>query len=45
MIIEGILAIYGMYLIRKEKRPEIIALWDRKWNRSKKNPADRFAEN
>lgn len=45
VIIEGILAIYGMYLIRKEKRPEIIALWDRKWNRSKKDPADRFAEN
>ena len=45
VIIEGILAIYGMYLIRKEKRPEIISLWDRKWNRSKKDPADRFAEN
>lgn len=45
MIIEGILAIYGMYLIRKEKRPEIIALWDRKWNRLKKDSEDRSAEN
>ena len=37
IIVEGILAIYAMYLIRKEKRPEIIALWDRKWNRSEKD--------
>ena len=33
MIMGCFLAICGMYLIRKEKRPEIIALWDRKWNR------------
>lgn len=28
-----VLAVYGLYLIRKEKRPEIIALWDKKWNK------------
>lgn len=33
LVVEALLAVYGLYLIRKEKRPEIIELWDRKWNR------------
>ncbi len=33
-IMEGLLAVYGLFLIRKEKRAEILALWDRKWNRA-----------
>ncbi len=33
IIIEGLLEVYGLYLIRKAKRSEIIALWDKKWSR------------
>ena len=33
---ELILAIFGFYLIRKSKRAEILALWDKKWNRDQK---------
>ena len=32
-IILIILAAYGLYLVRKEKRSEIIEFWDRRWNR------------
>ena len=31
------LAIYGFYLIRKSKRTEILALWNRKWNRDQQD--------
>ena len=30
-ICEALLAAYGLYLVRKAKRPEIEALWDEKW--------------
>ncbi len=33
LVCEGALALYGLFLIRKEKRVQIMALWDRKWNR------------
>lgn len=33
-VIEGLLCLYGLYLLRKEKRKEIIGLWDYKWSRS-----------
>ena len=29
---QALLAIWGLYLIRKEKHPEIGALWNDKWN-------------
>lgn len=32
-VIEFILCLYGFYLIRKQKRQEIIDLWDYKWSR------------
>ena len=34
LIIEGGLAMYGFYLIRKSKRAEILAFWDKKWSRT-----------
>ncbi len=33
LVVELGLAIYGFYLVRRSKRPEILALWNRKWNR------------
>ena len=33
-VIEGGLALYGLYLVRKEKHREIMALWNRKWSRT-----------
>ena len=33
-VIEAAMAVFGLYLIRKSKRAEIIELWDRKWSRS-----------
>ena len=35
--IEAIMAICGLYMLRKSKRAEIIELWDRKWSRSSDN--------
>lgn len=30
-VCEAVLAVWGLYLIRKAKHPEIEALWDEKW--------------
>lgn len=32
-VLEGVLCLYGFYLLRKAKRKEIIRLWDYKWSR------------
>ena len=31
VICEALLAVWGLYIVRKEKRPEIEALWNEKW--------------
>ena len=33
VLVEVILLVCGLYMLRKSKRAEIIALWDRKWSR------------
>ncbi len=36
IVIEAALAVWGLYLLRKSKRAEILELWDRKWSRTEK---------
>ena len=32
-VVEGLLFVCGLYMLRKSKRAEIIALWNRRWSR------------
>ena len=32
-VIEGLLLICGLYMLRRSKRAEIMALWDKRWSR------------
>ena len=40
VVCEALLAAWGLYLIRKEKRPEIEALWNEKWQIPELSAAD-----